>query len=54
MDGLIPVVDLRAFSSGFGIKLDAGTTQRLELSIQDDTTGVDGFDCIAYGFDRLP
>lgn len=54
-DAYIPVLDLRIFSpDGFGIKLDAGSTQRLTLQVRDDTTGVDGFDCIAYGFDRLP
>jgi len=52
-EGYIPVLDLRRFVPPFGIKLDRGTTQRLVLKVRDDCTGVDGFDCIAYGFDRF-
>jgi hypothetical protein len=52
-EGYIPVLDLRQLVPPFGIKLDRGTTQRLALKVRDDCTGVDGFDCIAYGFDRF-
>lgn len=57
VDAYIPTMDLRMFSpDGYGIKLDAGTTQRLTLQIRDDLTvaGVTAFDCVAYGFDRIP
>ena len=52
-EGYIPVLDLRRLVPPYGIKLDRGTTQRLVLKVRDDCTGVDGFDCIAYGFDRF-
>jgi len=52
-EGYLPVLDLRRLVPPFGIKLDRGTTQRLVLKVRDDCTGVDGFDCIAYGFDRF-
>ncbi len=37
----------------YGIKLDAGTTQRLTLRIRDNASVPNVFDCIAYGFDRF-
>jgi hypothetical protein len=52
-EGYMPVLDLRRLVPPYGIKLDRGTTQRLVLKVRDDCTGVDGFDCIAYGFDRF-
>jgi hypothetical protein len=51
-EGYIPVLDLKTFLPPYGIKLDMGTNQKLVLRVRDDTTGVDAFDCIAYGFDR--
>ena len=52
-EGYIPVLDLTKIMPPFGIKLDRGTVQKLALVVRDDTTGVDGFDCIAYGFERF-
>jgi hypothetical protein len=52
-EGYIPVLDLSRFLPPYGIKLDAGTSQKIELIVKDDVTGVDLFDVIAYGFDRL-
>ena len=52
-EGYIPVLDLRRLVPPFGIKLDRGTTQRLVLTVRDDCTGIDRFDCIAYGFSRF-
>ena len=52
-EGYIPVLDLRRSLPPFGVKLDVGTKQRLVLEVRDDCSGVDGFNCIAYGFDRF-
>lgn len=54
LDAYIPVVNLTIFSpDGYGIKLDAGSIQKLTLQVRDNISTVDAFDCIAYGFDRL-
>ena len=53
-EAYIPFVSLRDQIPPYGLKLDAGSTNRLVLTVRDDTSGVDGFDCVAYGFDRLP
>jgi len=38
----------------YGVKLDAGTTQRLVFAIRDDITAeTDAFNAICYGFDRF-
>lgn len=38
-----------------GIKLDAGTTQRIVFQIRDNVgAAADTFNAIAYGFDRFP
>jgi len=37
----------------FGVKLDAGSTQRLALTIRDDATAAVTFNVIATGFDRF-
>lgn len=52
-EGYIPVVDFQKMLPPFGIRLDFGSVQRLVLAVQDDTQLVDGFDAIAFGFDRL-
>lgn len=46
-------MDLTRMGLPFGIKLDAGSTQKLIITIRDDVTVVDSFDCIAYGFNRF-
>lgn len=51
---MLPVVDLKEFMPPFGIKLDVGTNQRITLRVKDALAGLTTFDCIAYGFDRLP
>lgn len=53
-EGYIPILDLKTFGPGLGIKLDFNTRQRLSLQVRDTTTGVDSFNVIAYGFERLP
>ena len=52
-EGVIPVLDLTKILPPFGIKLDKSSTQTITLTVRDNCTGVDQFDCIAYGFDRL-
>lgn len=52
-EGYIPVLDLLRLVPPFGIKLDAGTRQRMVLSVRDNLMGVDSFNVIAYGFDRF-
>ena len=41
------------FGLPYGLRLRAGTEDKIIMRIQDDTTAVDQFDCIAYGFERL-
>ena len=48
-----PTIDFTRLMPPYGLKLDMGTNQRLVIEIRDDTRAVDGFDAIAYGFDRL-
>ena len=36
-----------------GVKLDAGTTQRMSITIRDDCTSADLFNCQAFGFERF-
>jgi hypothetical protein len=52
-EGIIPVFNFLSVLPPYGLKLDRGTSQRLILRVNDDTTGVDSFDAIAYGFDRF-
>lgn len=51
--GMFMVLDLTKIMPPFGIKLDRGTNQKLVLEVRDDTTGVDGFNVIAMGFERF-
>ena len=52
-DAYIPVIDFkRIFGLPFGLRLSAGSSQRLVLRVKDNLTGVDSFNAIAYGFDR--
>lgn len=52
-EGYIPVLDLTKLIPPYGIKLDMGTNQKLVLEIRDDVQGVDSFNAICYGFDRI-
>lgn len=55
-DAYIPVLDLTRLIPPYGIKLDAGTNQRLVFEVRDDTTAASivALDAIVYGFDREP
>lgn len=52
--GYFVSTDLRKMGLPFGIKLDAGTTQRLSITIKDNAgTSAVSFNCIGYGFERF-
>ena len=51
-EGYIPILDLRNILPPYGIRLEKATNQKITLKVRDTTTGVDRFDCIAYGFKR--
>lgn len=55
-EAYIPVLYLSHIIPPYGIKLDAGSNQRLVIEIRDDLTSASivAFDAIAYGFDREP
>lgn len=46
-------MDLTKMGLPFGIKLDAGSSQKFVMRIRDDATNADSFNCIAYGFERF-
>lgn len=50
----MPVFDFADFGLPMGLHLKAGTKQKIIIEINDDLTALDGFDAIAYGFDRIP
>lgn len=53
-DVYLPVLNFsRVFGTQFGIKLAAGSIQKLVIEINDDVTTVDEFTALALGFDRL-
>jgi hypothetical protein len=53
-EGYIAVLDFaKQFGIPWGVRLRKGSNLRLVMAVQDDTTGVDQFDAVAYGFDRL-
>lgn len=51
--GYFITVDLENVMPIYGVKLDAGTTQSLVMTIRDDCSNADSFNVIAYGFDRF-
>ena len=54
LEGVIPVFEFLSILPPYGLKLDAGSEQKLILRVNDDISTVDQFDAIAYGFERLP
>lgn len=54
-EGYLPVLDFqRMFGLPWGIRLAAGSDEVLRLTIRDDLTGPDGYDCLARGFEIEP
>lgn len=53
IEGVIPVFNFLEVMPPYGLKLDAGTTQRLTIKVNDDLSAPDAFNAIAYGFDRF-
>lgn len=51
-EAFIPVFDFRLFGFKWGLKLSAGTNNRLVMEINDNVSGIDAFNAIAYGFRR--
>lgn len=51
-EAFIPVFDFRTFGFKWGLKLAAGTNNRLVMEINDNVSGIDAFNAIAYGFRR--
>ena len=52
-EGYIPILDLAKLIPPFGIALNPNTQERITFRIRDDVSGIDEFDAIAYGFERL-
>lgn len=49
-EGYIPFLDVGGvFGVSYGIKIRAGSTDRLTILVQDNTSAVDAFNAIAYG-----
>ena len=51
--GYFCTVDLLKIIPPYGIKLENGTTQKLSVTIGDDCTGADLFNCNCFGFKRF-
>jgi len=52
--GYFITMDLTKLGLPFGIKLDAGSNQRLIMRIRDNAgASADSFNCIGYGFERF-
>ena len=51
--GYIMSIDFKSLFPTLGLKLGAGTTQRLVMRVRDNATNADSFNMIAYGFDRF-
>lgn len=52
-EGIIPILDFTKLMPIYGLKLERNTNQKLIFTIRDDVSGLDSFNAIAYGFDRL-
>jgi len=53
-DAYIPNIDISQIIPPYGLKLDAGSDQKLTFKIRDNVSTIDAFDCIVSGFERLP
>jgi hypothetical protein len=49
-EGYVPVIDFAAmFGLPWGLRLKAGSADKIVFTVRDNVTGVDQFDAIAYG-----
>jgi hypothetical protein len=54
-EAYLPMVDFQLiFGLPWGVRLKAGSDETLRIIIQADTSGVDGYDCLARGFEIEP
>ena len=53
IDAYTPVIDFTKFMPPHGIKLDAGSDQKLIIKVRDNVSGVDSFNAVCYGFERF-
>ncbi len=54
-EAYLPMVDFQLiFGLPWGIRLAAGSDEVLRITVRDDVTGVDGYDCLARGFEIEP
>ena len=52
-EGYFPILDLTKLIPPYGIGLNPNTQEKITFRIRDDVSGIDQFDVIAYGFERL-
>jgi len=52
--GILVAIDLTKYVPPHGIKLDAGSSQKLSITIRDNCGDADTFNCRAFGFERVP
>jgi hypothetical protein len=53
-EGYIPVLDFsEMFGLPWGVRLRAGSEEKLVIKIRDNTTTIDAFDAVAFGFKKL-
>lgn len=53
-EGYIPVLRIKDnFNLAFGLRLRAGTLDKLIIRVNDDITGLDAFDIFYYGFEQI-
>ena len=54
-EAYLPMLDFQLiFGLPWGIRLAAGSDEVLRFTVRDDTTGVDGYDALARGFEIEP
>lgn len=53
-EGYMPVLDFsEMFGLPWGIRLRAGSNEKIVIRVRDNVTGVDAFDAIAFGFKKV-
>lgn len=52
-EGVIPVFNFATIIPPHGLKLERGTAHELILRVKDNTSAIDAFNAVAYGFERF-